>query len=105
MAGDQGMASLMKRARIRKRSKRTPAKRAALKKTTRGRARRVVTLSIPRRDPFYALEKLSQAVDELEDPGAGNLHARLYEAAMYIHRIHPDEIPDEELRRVLVGVK
>jgi hypothetical protein len=44
-------------------------------------------------------------VDELDAPDAGNLHARLYEAAVYIHRIRPDEIPDDELRRVLVGVK
>ena len=52
---------------------------------------------------LYALEKLAQAVDELAT-GAGNLHDRLYEAAYYVLRVQPDEIPDE-LRHVLVGLK
>jgi hypothetical protein len=52
---------------------------------------------------LYALEKLAQAVDELAT-GTGNLSDRLYEAAYYVLRIQPDEIPDE-LRHVLVGVK
>ena len=52
---------------------------------------------------LYALEKLAQAVDELAT-GTGNLSDRLYEAAYYILRIQPDEIPDE-LRHVLMGVK
>jgi hypothetical protein len=52
---------------------------------------------------LFALEKLAQAVDELAT-GAGNLGDRLYEAAYYILRIQPDEIPDE-LRAVLMGVK
>jgi hypothetical protein len=52
---------------------------------------------------LYALERLAQAVDELAT-GAGNLHDRLYEAAYYVLRVQPDEIPDE-LRHVLVGVK
>ena len=37
-------------------------------------------------------------------PGTGNLSDRLYEAAYYILRIQPDEIPDE-LRHVLMEVK
>ena len=52
---------------------------------------------------LYALEKLAPAVDELAT-GTGNLSDRLYEAAYYVLRIQPDEIPDE-LRHVLVGVK
>jgi len=52
---------------------------------------------------LYALEKLAQAVDELAT-GAGNLRDRLYEAAYYVLRVQPDEIP-EELRHVLVGLK
>jgi hypothetical protein len=36
--------------------------------------------------------------------GTGNLRDRLYEAAYYVLRVQPDEIPDE-LRHVLVGVK
>src|SRR6516164_1915553 len=52
---------------------------------------------------LYALEKLAQAVDELAT-GAGNLHDRLYEAAYYVLRVQPDEVPDG-LRHVLVGVK
>jgi hypothetical protein len=51
---------------------------------------------------LYALEKLAQAVDELAT-GTGNLSDRLYQAAYYVLRIQPDEIPDE-LRHVLVGV-
>jgi hypothetical protein len=58
------------------------------------------------RDPpgFYALEKLSQAVQALAT-GAGRVQERLGEAAMYLIRIRPDEIPIEELRRILVGIK
>ena len=52
---------------------------------------------------LYALEKLAQAVDELAT-GAGTLHDRLYEAAYYVLRVQPDEIPDE-LRHVLMEVK
>jgi hypothetical protein len=64
-----------------------------------------VSLSIPKRDPVCALGKLSQAVEEIGSTDSGNLRARLCEAAVYIRSIRPDEIPDEELRRVLVGVK
>ena len=42
-------------------------------------------------------------MDELAT-GAGNLNDRLYEAAYYVLRVQPDEVPDE-LRHVLVGVK
>jgi hypothetical protein len=52
---------------------------------------------------LYALEKLAQAVDQLAT-GTGNLSDRLYEAAYYILRIQPDDIPDE-LRNVLAAVK
>jgi hypothetical protein len=52
---------------------------------------------------LYALEKLAQAVDELAT-GTGNLRDRLYEAAFYVLRIQPVDIPDE-LRNVLAGVK
>jgi hypothetical protein len=52
---------------------------------------------------LYALEKLAQAVDELAT-GTGNLRDRLCEAAYYVLRIQPDEIPDE-LRHVLMEVK
>jgi hypothetical protein len=52
---------------------------------------------------LYALEKLAQAVDELAT-GTGNLSDRLYEAAYYVLRVQPDEVPGE-LRHLLAGVK
>jgi hypothetical protein len=54
-------------------------------------------------DPLYALEKLSEAVDALVT-GAGRVQERLAEAAIYLIRVRPEEIP-EDLRGVLVGVK
>jgi hypothetical protein len=53
---------------------------------------------------FYALEKLSAAVDELVT-GAGRVQERLSKAAMCLVLVRADDIPDEELRRIFVGVK
>jgi hypothetical protein len=55
-------------------------------------------------DPHYAFEKLSEAVYELAT-GAGLVQERLVEAAIYLIRIRPVDIPDDELRRMLVAVK
>jgi hypothetical protein len=55
-------------------------------------------------DPLYALEKLGEAVYDLAT-GTGPVQERLCEAAVYLHRIRPEDIPDPELRRVLVGIK
>jgi hypothetical protein len=52
---------------------------------------------------LYALEKLADAVDALVT-GAGNVQERLTEAAMRLHSVRPDEIP-EDFRRIFVGVK
>jgi hypothetical protein len=52
---------------------------------------------------LYALEKLSAAVDTLAT-GAGRVQERLMEASIYLHRVRPDEISDDELRRVFAGV-
>ena len=51
---------------------------------------------------LYVLEKLVDAVDALV---TGARPARLYQAFSYLHRIRPENIPDEELRRIFVGVK
>jgi hypothetical protein len=50
---------------------------------------------------LYALGKLAEAVDELVT-GTDLIRARLYEAFRYLVPIHPDEIPDGELRRIFV---
>jgi hypothetical protein len=55
-------------------------------------------------DPLYALEKLSEAVYELAT-GAGRVQERLVEAAIYLIRIRPVDIADEDLRRLLVAIK
>ena len=55
-------------------------------------------------DPLYAFEKLSEAVYELAT-GAGRVQERLVEAAIYIIRIRPVDIPDEDLRRMFVANK
>ena len=55
-------------------------------------------------DPLYALEKLGEAVYDLAT-GTGPVQERLCEAFVYLHRIQPEDIPDPELRRVLVGIK
>jgi hypothetical protein len=54
-------------------------------------------------DPLYALEKLGEAVYDLAT-GTSPVQ-ELCEAFVYLHRIQPEDIPDPELRRVLVGVK
>jgi hypothetical protein len=55
-------------------------------------------------DPLYAFEKLSEAVYELAT-GAGRVQERLVKAAIYLIRIRPVDIPDDELRRMLVAIK
>src|ERR1017187_9232952 len=55
-------------------------------------------------DPLYAFEKLNEAVYELAT-GAGRVQERLVEAAIYIIRIRPVDIPDEDLRRMFVAIK
>jgi hypothetical protein len=59
---------------------------------------------MPKPDPLYALEKLSEAVYELAT-GAGRVQERLVEAAIYLIRIRPGDIADEDLRRLLVAIK
>jgi len=53
---------------------------------------------------LYALEKLSQAVDELATHPE-RVQESLAEAAIYLIRIQPADIQDEELRRMLIGIK
>jgi hypothetical protein len=48
---------------------------------------------------LYALGKLAEAADELVT-GAGPIRARLKEAFRYLVPVPPNEIPDEELRRI-----
>jgi hypothetical protein len=55
-------------------------------------------------DPLYALEKLGEAVYDLAT-GTGPVQERLCEAFVYLHRVQPEDIPDPELRCVLVGIK
>ena len=51
-----------------------------------------------------ALEKLSQAVHEL-DSSAGRIQERLAKAATYLIQIHPQELSNDDLRRMFVGIK
>jgi hypothetical protein len=53
---------------------------------------------------FYALEKLGEAIDALVE-GAGRVQERLGEAMTYLIRVRPDEMPDDDLRRMLIGIK
>ena len=55
-------------------------------------------------DPLYALEKLSEAVHVLAT-GEGRVEERLSEAADCLIGIRPEDLPDEELRPVFVGIK
>ncbi|HEY5379591.1 MAG TPA: hypothetical protein VIJ78_08640 [Pseudolabrys sp.] len=55
-------------------------------------------------DPLYAFEKLSEAVHALATHPE-RVQERLAEAAIYLIRIQPAEIQDEELRRMLVAIK
>ena len=59
--------------------------------------------SNPMADRFYALEKLTDAVDALAT-GAGRVQERLGHAAIHLVRVRPEDIPDENLRRVFAGV-
>ena len=54
-------------------------------------------------DHFYALEKLTDAVDALAT-GAGRVQERLGHAAIHLVRVRPEDIPDENLRWVFAGV-
>ena len=54
-------------------------------------------------DPLYAFEKLSEAVYELAT-GAERVQERLVEAAIYLIRIRPVDISDEDLRHLLVAL-
>ena len=53
---------------------------------------------------FYALEKLTYAVEVLVS-GTGRVQERLIEAARSLQSIRPEEMPEGELRRVFAGVK
>jgi hypothetical protein len=59
---------------------------------------------MPKPDPLYVLEKLGEAVYELAT-GAGRIQERLYQAAIFIHRIRPEDFVDEEMRRVFTEIK
>jgi hypothetical protein len=52
---------------------------------------------------LYVIEKLSEAVHALAT-GAGRVQERLGEATTYLTRINAENLPDEELRRMLVGI-
>jgi len=51
-----------------------------------------------------ALEKLSQAVHEL-DSSAGRIQERLAKAATHLIQIQPQELSNDDMRRMLVGIK
>jgi hypothetical protein len=51
----------------------------------------------------YAWEKLMQAVDSLAT-GTGRLQERLADAALFLIRLKPDDIPEGDLRRTFLGV-
>jgi hypothetical protein len=51
----------------------------------------------------YALEKLMQAVDALAT-GVGPVQDRLGDAAIYLVPVRPEDISDEDLRRIFIGV-
>ena len=59
--------------------------------------------SNPMADRFYALEKLTDAVDALAT-GAGRVQERLGHAAIHLVRVRPEDISDENLRRVFAGL-
>jgi hypothetical protein len=83
------------------------AEKAKAKKAPQARKKKrakVITLRLQTEngDRDYVLEKLVDAVDVLV---TGARPARLYQAFSYLDRIRPEDIPDEELRRIFVGVK
>ena len=51
----------------------------------------------------YADEKLTEAVYILA-AGTGSIQERLADAALILTRIRPDDVPEGELRRKLVGI-
>jgi hypothetical protein len=51
----------------------------------------------------YAWEKLMQAVDSLAT-GTGRLQERLADAALFLIRLRPEDIPEGDLRRTFLGV-
>jgi hypothetical protein len=51
----------------------------------------------------YASEKLMQAIDSLAT-GTGRLQERLADAALFLIRLQPDDIPEGDLRRTFLGV-
>jgi hypothetical protein len=53
---------------------------------------------------FYVLEKLTQAIYALAT-GAGGVHERLSNAALYFWPAHPEDIPYEDLRRTFSGIR
>ena len=59
---------------------------------------------MPKPHPLYVLEKLGEAVYELAT-GAGRIQERLYQAAIFIHRIRPEDFVDEEMRRVFAEIE
>ena len=56
-------------------------------------------------DDLYALEKLVEAVDALVTGAGGVREGRLFEAARFLIRIRPEDIPDSELRRTFTDIK
>ena len=54
-------------------------------------------------DAFYALEKLADALYALAT-GSGRVQERLGDAAIFLIRVRPEDISDENLRRVFAGV-
>jgi hypothetical protein len=51
----------------------------------------------------YALEKFRQAMHAL-DAGGGRVQERLADAAIFLIRVRPEDISDEDLRRTFIGV-
>ena len=54
-------------------------------------------------DAFYALEKLADALYALAT-GSGRVQERLGDAAIFLIRVRPEDISDENLRRIFIGV-
>jgi hypothetical protein len=55
-------------------------------------------------DELYALGKLDEAVQALVE-GAGRVQERLGESYRSLVAVQPNELADDELRRMLVGIK
>jgi hypothetical protein len=83
------------------------ARKAKAKKAAQARKKKRANVAVRLRtghdgDLHVHVEKLIDAVDVLV---TGARPARLCEAFSYLRRMHPEDIRDEELRRIFVGVK